>query len=491
MYLESYKELIVWQKSISLVKEIYKITDNFPKSELYCLTSQMRRCAVSIPSNIAEGYKRKNIGEYVQFLSIADASAAELETQIIIAKELYTKIDFSIPFSLLDEVQKMLIVMIKKLNAKRYTLNANEGFTLIELIITIGITAILASVGFINLYGYFQRKNLDLAGQEVTAVLRNAQNNSISQEGGNRWGVHFENTTSSADSDFYELFSGANYSTSTVIQKVPLGSGINFSSPPAGDSVNVFFAPATGSTTSTVISIIGSSPGTVKDIVIKNNGGVVDNLEEGLVGYWHFDEGTGHATTTDASGYGNTGTLYSSPAWSSGSSCKSGGCISFNGSNNYTSMTDMSANGGVVSLEAWFYPTTTGGINRGIVAYLGRDSSPWIAAYFKVLSGNFDYFLGFANGTNTGNLVVQAVSPNTWYHGVLTYDGSVAKIYVNGALVRSDTYNKALSVISASSFIGKDRPSGGEYFQGFIDEVRIYNRALSATEVLKLYNDFK
>lgn len=115
MYLESYKELIVWKKSIELVKEIYRTTEKLPKSELYCLVSQMRRAAISIPSNIAEGYKRKNLGEYVQFLSIADASAAELETQIIISKELYGNIDFNKAESLLKEIQKMLFALIKKL----------------------------------------------------------------------------------------------------------------------------------------------------------------------------------------------------------------------------------------------------------------------------------------------------------------------------------------------------------------------------------------
>lgn len=121
MYIESYKQLKVWQKSIELVRETYKITDNLPKSELYGLVSQMRRCVISIPSNIAEGYKRRNLGEYIQFLSIADGSAAELETQIIISRELYLKINFEKAQSLLEEVQKMLITMIKKLTAKTLT----------------------------------------------------------------------------------------------------------------------------------------------------------------------------------------------------------------------------------------------------------------------------------------------------------------------------------------------------------------------------------
>ena len=87
-YIKSYKELIVWQKSIKLVKEIFILTDKFPKSELYGLVSQMRRAAVAIPSNIAEGYGRKSSKEYAQFYSIAYGSALELETQLILSKRL-------------------------------------------------------------------------------------------------------------------------------------------------------------------------------------------------------------------------------------------------------------------------------------------------------------------------------------------------------------------------------------------------------------------
>ena len=117
--LTSFKDLTVWQRSLELVKEVYQATEQLPRSELYGLTSQIRRAAVSIPSNIAEGYKRKNLGEYVQFLSIADASAAELETQLIISKGLYPQIDFLKAETLLAEVQKMLYSIIRKLNAKR------------------------------------------------------------------------------------------------------------------------------------------------------------------------------------------------------------------------------------------------------------------------------------------------------------------------------------------------------------------------------------
>ena len=118
MYLKSYKELTVWQRSIELVKETYKLTNEFPKSEVYGLAIQMRRAAVSIPSNIAEGYLRKNRKEFLQFLRIAYGSSAELETQLIIAKDLYTNVNYQRADSLLEEVQKMFNGIIKKLENK-------------------------------------------------------------------------------------------------------------------------------------------------------------------------------------------------------------------------------------------------------------------------------------------------------------------------------------------------------------------------------------
>jgi len=113
--IQSYKDLLVWQRAIELVKEIYKITLQIPDIEKYGLIVQMRRAAISIPSNIAEGYKRRCTGDYIRFLTIADGSAAELETQIIIAKDVYSNINFSQSKNLLTEIQKMLITLIKKL----------------------------------------------------------------------------------------------------------------------------------------------------------------------------------------------------------------------------------------------------------------------------------------------------------------------------------------------------------------------------------------
>lgn len=81
-------DLRAWQEAMTLVKDVYQITASFPKEEIYALTSQMRRAAVSIPSNIAEGAARTGDKEFLQFLSISRGSLSELETQLIIAKEL-------------------------------------------------------------------------------------------------------------------------------------------------------------------------------------------------------------------------------------------------------------------------------------------------------------------------------------------------------------------------------------------------------------------
>jgi len=117
MKVKSYKELDVWKKGIEIVDRVYKITGNFPQKELYALAFQMQRSAVSIPSNIAEGFARSHSAEYRQFLHIALGSCAELETQLIIAqrrnysaqKEIYNLQED------LDHESRMIMNLIKSL----------------------------------------------------------------------------------------------------------------------------------------------------------------------------------------------------------------------------------------------------------------------------------------------------------------------------------------------------------------------------------------
>ena len=112
MKTRSFKDLIVWQKAYRLVLEVYKITKTFPRHETYCLTQQIRRAAISLPSNIAEGYGRKHKAEYQQFLSIAYASLLELETQYLLSLDLDYINKNDIIENLIKEVSSMLYRMI-------------------------------------------------------------------------------------------------------------------------------------------------------------------------------------------------------------------------------------------------------------------------------------------------------------------------------------------------------------------------------------------
>ena len=116
----NFKELIVWQKSIALVRAVYTLTKCFPSEEKFGLISQIRRCAVSIPSNIAEGQARRTTGDFIRFISNAEGSLAECETQLIISVELgyCEQADAETGFGLMVEIRKMLNALRRVLLAK-------------------------------------------------------------------------------------------------------------------------------------------------------------------------------------------------------------------------------------------------------------------------------------------------------------------------------------------------------------------------------------
>lgn len=128
--MSTFRDLIIWQKSMHLVTEIYQITTVFPKEEIYGLTSQIRRCAISIPSNIAEGYGREGNKDYLKFLNIAIASLFEMQTQLEIAFNLYyiNETQFKKTFEESREIERMLSSFIKKLKKE-----PNKSFASLNL----------------------------------------------------------------------------------------------------------------------------------------------------------------------------------------------------------------------------------------------------------------------------------------------------------------------------------------------------------------------
>ncbi|WP_309398200.1 four helix bundle protein [Cerasicoccus maritimus] len=121
MKVESFRDLIVWQKAMELVTLVYRVSADFPPSEQFALTNQIRRAAVSIPSNIAEGYGRRSRADYIRFLRIASGSLYEMQTQIEIARNLaFTESQHTSEIdSISTEIERMLASLINKLETKQ------------------------------------------------------------------------------------------------------------------------------------------------------------------------------------------------------------------------------------------------------------------------------------------------------------------------------------------------------------------------------------
>ncbi len=178
--LKSFKDLEVWQKSKKLAVLIYKKTEKFPQSEFYGITNQMRRAVISISSNLAEGFKRFHLKEKIQFYNIAYGSAAELESQIEVSRELkfLSVEDYDELIFVLIEVSKMIGGLIKSLNPKSYILNSKScGVAALPAIIVIAMVILLVGVGIsstgfienLSSYGELENKKA-LAAAETGAA---------------------------------------------------------------------------------------------------------------------------------------------------------------------------------------------------------------------------------------------------------------------------------------------------------------------------------
>lgn len=146
-----------------------------------------------------------------------------------------------------------------------------KGFTLLELLIVIGITAILAVFLIINPLSFRSRQDLNLTVSEMVAALRNAQNNSISQESGSVWGIYFDNIDGSG---FYDFFSGSNYSSANIASRSSLRSSVKFVQPAVGASSTVIFSAVSGlpAASTTIIIALREDFSSFRAITINANG---------------------------------------------------------------------------------------------------------------------------------------------------------------------------------------------------------------------------
>jgi len=220
------------------------------------------------------------------------------------------------------------------------------------------------------------------------------------------------------------------------------------------------------------------------------------NMPMGLVGWWQFDEATSGtcpgASIVDSSGNGNTGTCISSPTWTTGAIASDpiNGAMNFNGVNTRvdTAAGALNITGSVISISAWIYPTSFGGSSKGRI--VDNENSTTNGYIFDIDNANWSGSLDFGIlgstamcGTGSGK-----ISLNTWSHVAIVYNNGCT-FYINGTV--STLAQQQTGSITSSSLalsIGGRSADNTRNFQGAIDDVRIYNRALSASEISQLYN---
>lgn len=360
-------------------------------------------------------------------------------------------------------------------------IRCRKSFTLVELLVVIGILAIITAFGAVNLISFKMKKNFDLDVEKITQAIKSAQEKAIAQENSQGWSIRFTNSASS--DDYFEIFPGTTYSSSTVVLRNSLSSSSELTNPAAGSSKTISFSAISGKPlTAQVVSLKQKSGGkNAASIFVSNSGQIRSFFEDGLVGYWPIDENSG-TTTYDASSNSNNGTLINTPTWQSGSSCKAGSCLSFNGTNQYVSIYSSTNPTNYVSVSAWFkrQGAPTGGYH--IIFMQGTqieisvpDSSGQIRTGVTTVTLGRQVF-------NSGS----GVTDGKWHFLSLTYDGSYLRAYIDGVKTLEQAVTGALQTGAATN-IGY---YPGYYANGFIDDVRIYNRALSADEIKRLYESY-
>jgi type II secretory pathway pseudopilin PulG len=358
----------------------------------------------------------------------------------------------------------------------------------VETLVVAAIVTAIAVAGFLGLSQFRGSQAVESGLDELRAAVEATKRRSVAQEQGVRWGVRFTNATSGASS--YSLFKGSSYSTSGLDRTYSFRTPVRFGNPSTSSTYDAVFAPLTGALSEgKVLTIIGQNEGLVGDLILRAVGSITARIDSGLVGYWHLDEGTS-TRAYDASGYENTGTLTGAPSWASGSSCKASGCLAFDTAAwEYVYAADsasLSTSGTELTLLAWVYPTGNGGTDpRSSVIYGG-------GAYYMSLNDTnraLDCYWYEKNPAGYLTTSANLVPLNQWSFVACVWDTTTNYRYVNGSLASSTVVSGTGHNPTNPLRLGAE--SSVRQFQGYIDEVRVYDRALSADEILARYNDLK
>ena len=395
----------------------------------------------------------------------------------------------------------------------------NEAsFTLVEILIVIGVIAILTAVTLVilNPVEYLKRgrddqRMGDINSLQTLITQKEYSGNRISFGQSNvvyisladssstcgsytlpvlaaGWSYHCAPTTS------YRNVDGTGWlpvdvSTSKTFAVLPLD--------PINDQ-NYYYAFIANSDNSFVLTSMFESQQELKNIAAKDNGTDDARYEtgtnlalwtqaSGLVGYWKFDEGSG-TTTADSSGNGNTGTLINSPTWQTGSNCKEGSCISFNGTNQYINIGSLGAFPSKGTISFWMNASQIASYRNPLTTnYNGGNAG---IRFEENSSGNFVVVVGNDGGTyGAGTYITSGMQASTWYHVVYTWDetANTSSGFLNGVQVFSQANTLWPTQIPDVAIGSGFTTDPARQWNGLIDDVQFYNSALTATEIQNLY----
>ncbi len=395
-------------------------------------------------------------------------------------------------------MKKSMISFLYKIQNTKHKIRKffcrNNSFTLIETLIVAAILIIMTTGAVLEMSSFKNKKTLDLDAQQIATALGNAQSKAIQQEGGSAWGVRFTNGTV----DSYQIFQGLSYSTSSVVDSEQLGLTDSFTNPASGMNLDVVFNQRTGTPVSGgafVVVIKQNSSSNLYSIFVSSAGKISTIFETGLVGYWPMDEGSG-GTAYDASGNNNVGTITIgasgtqttvAQAWANATPSRVGIGLNFDGTDDYAWIADASANHLTSSFtfSAWINPSAYSSEN---IIFNKENTYEW------AIDTTQNVRWAINNTTPGWNWISTGLSAPTsqWNYFVITYDGNSVLTYKNGVL--GNTYSGASGSLVPNGnelLIGaRGNTSPASFFIGKIDDVRIYNRALSATEIQNLYNSY-
>ena len=224
------------------------------------------------------------------------------------------------------------------------------------------------------------------------------------------------------------------------------------------------------------LSNIGQAPATGQSGITC----LTKGLYTGLVGLWSFDEGIGNKAY-DSSGYGNTGTLIKGPQWMAG---KFGSALSFDGGDDYVNCEENVDITTAITIEAWINPSAFTDYDAIVTNFEWREVAERQGWSFRVMENKKLVWRAVLSGNNTYSIMSNStMEVDNWYHVVLTHDASNTRLYINGSLDKVEAPGGAIVNLGKALKIGWDDYAAERVFNGVIDEVRIWNTALSPSTI--------